>query len=272
MSVYFDTNVIRYLRTGLRDQPLADQRKREVVLSPISLLELVAQIACIPGEALGCIHDLGSWANTANLQLLDWSEVFIAHWVFGKDRADGISVELQRMLKVCYSSECADADLRDDARALSDFLEHAKRRKAVLLEGAVAEIRRLRVACTTAELRACARRGLAGGLRSRVGAVEGPPDDSVAGRLVAYFAYHEDLIERAARTGEFNFFKHRNDHFDAEQLVFLADPSLHFFTADTGYFEAARLEPRIHILRADQLQEPTVAPMLLDDEIKSALG
>ncbi len=112
---------------------------------------------------------------------------------------------------------------------------------------------------------------IASGLRDEVGATpDEVADDALAGYLPAYFEYHVDLIVRAIPDGNFNFFsaKHLNDHFDAEQLVFLADPSLHFFTADKGYDCAAKVEPRVHLLEANQVRDPAVVLELMTAEIQ----
>ena len=271
MSVFFDTNIIHYLRDGLRHQSLSQEQKRHVVLSPISVLELVSQIAAAPDEALGAIHALRAWIDTEHADLLGWREAFIAHWVFSKRIADEVSEGLKRVLTTCYVSEKPDNKLREDAGALSEFLETAKRGKATLLENAARTIRQTPKDNTKDNLRGAARLAIASGLRAAVGATSDEmPEDAIAGCLPAYFEYHSDLIQRAIPNDEFNSFsrKHLNDHFDAEQLVFLADPSLHFFTADQGYRCAARVEPRVHILEASQVQDSTIAPNLMAAEIQ----
>ena len=271
MPVYFDTNIIRYLRDGLREQSLSQEEKKQVVLSPISVLELVSQIAAIPDEALGAIHALRSWIDTKDAYLLGCREAFIAHWVFSKKIADEVSEGLKRVLATCYESETPDNKLREDAGALLKFLETEKRGKARLLENAARDIRQTPKDNSKANLRGAARSAIARGLRTVVAATpDEMPDDAIADCLPAYFEYHTALIERAIPDDKFHFSseKHLNDHFDAEQLVYLADPSLHFFTGDKGFACAAAVEPRVHILEARQVRDPATASVFMTDEIK----
>jgi hypothetical protein len=269
MPVYFDTNIIRYLKDGLSEQALSEDEKRQVVLSPISVIELVAQIAACD-EALSAVHALRSWIDTDRAELLEWTEVFIAHWVFSKDIADWVSARLKRVLRVCYESERPSDKLRKDAAALSEFLEKSKRRKATLLENAARAIRQTPNANDPDNLREGTRLATTTGLRARVGDSGEIHDEDISRHLVAYFEYHADLIERSIPQNDFNFFSrvHLNDHFDAEQLLFLADPRLHFFTSDRGYRGAANVEPRVHILEAAEVQDPKTAPNAMTVEIQ----
>lgn len=266
MPVYFDTNIVRYLRNGLACKALSDKDKAQVELSPLTVLELVSQIATASEEALGAIHSMRSWIDTGAATLLGWSETFLAHWVFGKEAPDEISEGLAKVLRTCYESERADDKLKDDAKALSDFLEESKCRKATLLRNAVSEIRG--TIQTDEERRAGTILAIADGLRSQIGSKD-CSDEALKERLPAYFEFHTHLIERAVQNEDFNFFtrKHLNDHFDAEQLTYLADPSLHFFTTDGGYRPSAVVDPRIHVLAAGQMQDPAKALSALTAEI-----
>ena len=62
------------------------------------------------------------------------------------------------------------------------------------------------------------------------------PTAKVVEALSAYHEFDFRKLEVAlANKASYNVEKHRNDLFDAEQLVYLSDPSLHFLTADRGY-------------------------------------
>src|ERR1700730_16348252 len=194
MSVYFDTNIIHYLRDGLREQSLSQEEKKQVVLSPISVLELVSQIAAAPDIALGAIHAMKSWIDTKHADLLCWRDVFIAHWIFSREIDDEVSEGLKRVLTTCYESETPDNKLCEDAGALLEFLQKEKRGKATLLENAARAIRQTPKDNSKDNLRGAARLAIASGLR--VAAASGEmPEDAIAGRLPAYFEYHADLVE-----------------------------------------------------------------------------
>jgi hypothetical protein len=59
---------------------------------------------------------------------------------------------------------------------------------------------------------------------------------------------------------------HVNDLFDAEQLVYLGDPTLHFVTVDKGYLNKVRKSStrgRIHRVDGSELDDPKKAEALL---------
>jgi hypothetical protein len=53
--------------------------------------------------------------------------------------------------------------------------------------------------------------------------------------LSAYHEYEKTKLEIAVKSKGYNPEKHRNDLLDAEQLIYLSDPSLHFLTCDGGF-------------------------------------
>jgi hypothetical protein len=267
MPAFFDTNVIRYLRTGLTE-PLPNDLRNRVYISPISASELISQIAIEPEAALASVHAFDRWLNPEHAVLLEWYESFYANRVFEIEFRDLISEHLGTAINRCFALERATDDVVEDATELRQFLIAAKRRKAELLAHAVDRIREMRV--RPADIEAGARRAIAAGIAERIQApVNHKTEDEVARCLSAYFEFHEDLVSRAVAAVEFNFFspEHLNDHFDAEQLLYLADANLHFITADLGY-RRVRDSPqsdRIHVLSAADLQAPNTADALIAD-------
>ena len=270
MSAYFDTSVIRQLRIGLREHPLSQEVKNQIVLSPLSVLELISQIAVVPDAALGAIHAMRSWLDPGHAVLLGWLDVFVAHWVFATEIRDDVSTGLSRVLTTCYETEAPNDKLIEDAGALLKFLTTAKQRKATLLSDAAKAIRQTPGDNSIANLRSAARLAVADGLRARAGSTpQEISSDAISASLPGYFEYHMDLIARAIPDEKYDFFspKHLNDHFDAEQLLLLADPSQHYFTADTGYSGTAKVEPRIHVLEARNLVDPAIGADFITEEI-----
>jgi len=272
MPVFFDTNVIRYLSVGLRN-PLPDHSRNLVRLSPISATELISQIATQPQAALGVVHSFDKWLNPDHAILLEWHESFYADRVFGVQFEDAASEHLAAAVTRCFEMTEVSDDVIEDAQELRQFLVAAKRSKAQLLERAVRRIRDLRVEAD--ELTAGARRAIAAGLAERIGALLGTwTEEDVAAQLGAYFEFHTDLVVRAVPALDFNFFSpdHLNDHFDAEQLCYLADPCLHFVTCDLGYTRVRHAEQRnrIHVLSAQDLQDPHLAPSIISHILSDA--
>lgn len=63
MPYFFDTNVIRYLSTGLAGHNLPKDQKSRMVVSAVSAIELVSQIALSPQEALDAVHTFENWLD-----------------------------------------------------------------------------------------------------------------------------------------------------------------------------------------------------------------
>lgn len=64
-----------------------------------------------------------------------------------------------------------------------------------------------------------------------------------------------------AQNHEYKIDKHSNDVYDAELLVYLADPTLHLLTSDKGFrrIEKSSQANRVHIVDAACLRNPDCA-------------
>jgi hypothetical protein len=261
--VFFDTNVIRYLGLGLFGQNLPQHLKERIVLPAVSAIELVSQIAVTPQEALNAIHTFENWLDTTHAVLLDWSEAFVANHVFGLAHNDGVFDLLTQVLTTCYRTDRPNPRLIADAQRLRDFNEAAKRQKAQLFQDAATPLRGR--ALSRAQLRGILPTLVREGLRIKYGQQMAIPivDAQIETALNAYIEFHADLIDRAIGQAEFNFFSrdHLNDLFDAEQLAYLSDDRLHFYTADTGYRTVRNSvqRNRIHIVDVDAVRNPARA-------------
>lgn len=89
--------------------------------------------------------------------------------------------------------------------------------------------------------------------------------------LAAYCEFHRQSVLRAVGSVSFRFDSraHLNDHFDGEQLLYLALPDCHFISSDSGFNCVTRTLQghRVHIIRADTLQNPATATPALEQVI-----
>lgn len=78
--------------------------------------------------------------------------------------------------------------------------------------------------------------------------------DAVLRSLNAHYEFEKSRLLTAAREPEYNVLRHRNDLFDAEQLIYLADPTLHLLTNDVGFNRAKESLQgnRIHVVQPDR--------------------
>ena len=271
MPYFFDTNVIRYLSLGLAGQRLPQEHKSRVVVSAVSAIELVSQIAVSPQEALDAIHTFENWLDTDKAILLDWSEAFVGEHVFGVAPNESVFELLQQVLNVCYRLPKPESRIVCDAARLRDFNEHAKRQKAQLFERAAKALRAK--ALPQDQLRAGLQRDIVTSMRIKYGQENnmGVTDAQIEAALSAYIEYHTDLTMRAVNHEAFNFFSrdHLNSLFDAEQLAYLADPSLAFITADRDFLRVSQSaqRARIRVVEVDDVRDPTRALGFLTVEL-----
>ena len=266
MPYFFDTNVIRYLSTGLAGQPLTQEHKSRVVVSAVSAIELVSQIAVTPQEALDAVHTFENWLDTGKAILLDWSETFVGDHLFGIAPNDSVFELLRQVLNVCNRASKPDSKLVCDAARLRAFNEHAKQQKAQLFERAAKALRAK--ALQQKQLRAGLQRDIVASMRVKYGQQNNTviTDAQIEAALSAYIEYHTELTLRAVNQAGFNFFSrdHLNALFDAEQLAYLVDPSLTFITADGGFSSVSHSaqRTRIHVIEANDVRDPARAGFL----------
>jgi len=92
----------------------------------------------------------------------------------------------------------------------------------------------------------------------RAGVDENSVDvDQVVSRLNAHYTFEKQRVEAGSSNPDYNVSSRANDVYDAELLIYLADPLLRLLTYDRG-FRRARGSPqanRIHIETVNSLQD-----------------
>jgi len=236
----------------------------------VSALEVLSQIsdAARGEEALQSIHRFRDWLPPQTV-MLDWLETFAAYHVFGIEVEDEIFPIIEELLHRALAVNDA-AELREGARHLRRINEQAKLRKARLFQEAADRLRTANLAAQ--ELDAQIRRGTALGIEERVGAAPGTRTQAqIEESLAAYCEFHRASVRRAVQHAGFRFDsrEHLNDHFDGEQLLYLAFPNNHFITSDRGFNGVTQTAqgPRLHIISAVILQNPATAVPALEGVI-----
>jgi hypothetical protein len=85
--------------------------------------------------------------------------------------------------------------------------------------------------------------------------------DHVAKSLDAFYTFEKCRMHVGSRHHDYNVSKHSNDIWDAELLIYLADPTLHLLTSDKGFrrIEGSAQASRVHIVDATRLRNPEYA-------------
>ncbi len=268
-KIYFDTNVFRYFAQAFRDQSMDTDLKQHIVVSPISLLELLSEIGTEQAEeAFRTVKAFPNILGTDNpIPLLPWESEVFRVLVFNLPPQQDRLAELLSNAKARALSANSAADLQDDARQLRGLMDQSK---LSATDDFAALLTSLREHGTVAV--AEHRQIFANGIAHRAGLPREDVDaNSVIERLNALWAYEYEHVINATRERGYDPYRHQNDFFDIEQLVYLAHPDMHLLTNDQGFrrarqseqFRRIRWEP-VHILQnaaeATRVMRTMIAP------------
>jgi hypothetical protein len=250
-TIYFDTNVFRYFATAFRDDPIDADLRDYFAISPFSLLELISQLATTGAqEAFVAIHTMLNVYKLENTGILPWPEEVFRVLIFGASPEQGDLAKLLNTATQNVLNANSPADVEAEARELREFLNKVKygtaENFAHLLtswrnDGALEDGEHRRI--------------FAESIAHRAGvSKENVKVDSIIEKLNAYWEYESTRLEIAGNEPEYNphTHEHENDTFDAEQLVYLAHPDLHFLTSDGGFRKASASAQYTRIHRAPQ--------------------
>jgi hypothetical protein len=223
----------------------------------------------IGDDVLESIHRLRDWLPELAV-LLSWPEPFYARHVFAIELEDQFFPIISEMLDRALGAARLSCGLRWGAWKLRRVLERAKIRKARLFQKAAEQLRAEHIA--SHELDSRIRNAIKTGVAQKVGATYGPLTQAqIEQRLSAYCDFHALSVRRAVENADFRFDsrQHLNDHFDGEQLLYLASPENHFISSDTGFdcITNSQQAPQYHFIPATTLQNPVTAAAALQSVI-----
>lgn len=259
--IYTDTNTLRYFGTAFREAELGENLRDHLILSPMSLLELLAQLATEDAEAAyAAIQAIPRCHNPRFIAVLPWSDDGLRA-VFGMEQNPASFMEaISHAMNHCLAAKTS-AELYDDSVQLKHVLMQAKAKTcanfAALLSRRKADGR-----LSEMEQRAI----LACAIASRAGAEIGGIDvDGVISQVDAWYVFECNKLENAAKEKNYSVEKHANDIYDADQLVHLLDPVLHFLTSDKGFkrTKGSSQAARIHIEPMSSLIDPIRATAVI---------
>jgi hypothetical protein len=267
-KIYTDTNALRYFGDAFRASSLDDDLRDHLLMSPVSILELLSQLATRGGkDALSAVQAIVNVYNPSHTGLLPWSEDAFREAVFGVPaKPDTFTDAATGAVNDCLAATTA-RELHKQSTRLRGLLDEAKHETTA----AFADL-----------LKACKSDGpmpddthrsiFAHAIAERAEVSTGEVDvDKVIDRLDALYVYEVDKLKAAIGSHNYNVKKHENDFFDAEQLVYLAYPGLNFLTCDTGFNRAAASPQfaRIHIVSPEFLMDHATASALIRNILAS---
>jgi hypothetical protein len=236
-TIFFDTNVLRYFAKAFSDASIDLELKQHFAVSPISLLEVLSELATNDAdEAFRTIRTFPNIFDTDRLPLLPWEDDVFRTLIFNLPQQP--QSQLPELLgnatrRVFHSS--SPADVEKEAQQLRDMMDRAKYEStedfAKLLDswranGGVTDLEHRRIFATS--------------IANRAGVPqEGVDVNHVISKLDVLWAYEYQRVTNAAAEKDYNPHRHENDFYDAQQLIYLAQPDIHFLTCDRGFRKSA---------------------------------
>lgn len=251
-KTYTDTNVLRYFGTAFRASPLDGDLRDQLLMSPISILELLSQLATKGGtDALSAVQAVVNVYNPSHAGLLPWPKDAFREAVFGVPATpDALTDAITKAVNRCLVATTPQ-ELHNESSRLQDLLTKAKHETAAAFEDFLKAFKGNGPLGDDAH-RSIFARSIA--VRAEV-PTQGVDVDKVIERLNALYVYGVDQLNTAAAAHNYNVKKHDNDFLDAEQLAYSAYPALNLLTCDKGFKRAAASPQftRIHIVSEECL-------------------
>ena len=237
VHIYLDTNACRYFGEAFATDTLADDLRKKMVLSPLSLFEILAQLAredC-GDDVLRQIQAIPNWTDSSNTSLLPWPDDWLHFVWFQKQKPDdGFTERMKYALNLCLNADHPEslAVLKEMASEHAKMIDDFKREKAEQFKAMVDAARqdKLKTFDTTEFWYASIADSAGADPKSK-------SVDEVVSALSAHHEFNQAKLQRALTIREYKPLsrKNQNDIFDVEQLVYLWDKSLCMLTADGGF-------------------------------------
>jgi len=271
VKIYTDTNVLRYFGEAFATVSVPQEIAVQLLLAPLAMLELLSQLGTADAEdAFAAVQALPRVHNPAACGMLPWSDDFFRICLFqqapGKDSVtQSINNAVNNVLNATN-----DAELTTDGAEMRALLDAGKNEAVDNFTNLIASAKAEGKLGPSDD-----RRIFAQSIARRAGVDPASVDvDFVLTHLDAHYRFEQQRINAAIDNPEYNVRKRANDVYDAELLIYLADPSLHLLTCDTGFKRVGDSSQagRIHIVPADALRVADTAVTTLKKLVESSEG
>lgn len=232
------------------------------------MLELLSQLGTDGADsAFSAVQALLRVHNPAATGMLPWSDDFFRICLFSAAPGHDTTTASINNAVIRVLNAASAAELRGEGEEMRAMLDRGKVESAKnfmnLMDG-IKKDGRLKESQD--------RRIFAESIARRAGVDPATVNvDFVVSALDAHYRFEQRRMDAAIANPNYNIMGRANDVYDAELLIYLADPSLHLLTCDRG-FSRVRNSPqanRIHIVSADALRSPDAAIAALEQIISS---
>jgi hypothetical protein len=254
--IYFDTVAFREIGNAFNKTQLAKGLRDKILISPITLYEVWSQLTIQNAQqVLQQFHAVRNWTSPERTGLLAWPDGMLFQIWFEKPNPDDeFTKRIEKAFNVCLAVESVEP-LHEEARKFKDVMDRGKVETAQNFKRLLEFARKTPL--SDEEFSNAWFRGIAN-------RVKADPNSRVVSQIVSKLSAHHEFehskLNIATKNTNYNVEKHINDLFDAEQLIYLADPTLRFLTCDHGI--------RNLVNRSSQAERiVTVSPDLLRDAV-----
>jgi hypothetical protein len=254
IKIYTDTNILRYFGSAFATRTLAEDLPIQLLVSPLALMELLSQLGTDQAqEAFNAVQALPRVHNKGPAGVLPWSDDFFRMAIFNQPPGEDVTTPPLNNAVNNVLNTIGPEDLKsegDEMRALLD------REKNAAVENFAALLNSWRAEGTLPEQEH--QTIFARSIARRAGLDEDSVDvDQVVSLLNAHYVFEKQRMEAGGSSSDYNVRNRANDIYDAELLIYLADPSLHLLTCDRGFRRAqgSSQANRIHIETPNSLQD-----------------
>lgn len=270
-KIYSDTNVLRYFGTAFARSELPNDLREHLLLAPLSVMELLSQLGTSGAEeAFAAVQAFPKTYNPKASGMLPWSDDTFRISVFGLPPGPDVITPALNNAVVRVLNTPTAADLLDAGKEMRAMLDVAKegttKQFSDVLDGW-----RTEGSLPKDEHRAIFARSIA----TRAGIDRDKVDvDTVLKALGGLYTFESTKLKIGANEPGYKVEKHSNDVYDAELLIYLADPTLHLLTSDGGFrrVQGSPQYRRVHIVPPGCLLDPdraadTIRGILNQDEV-----
>jgi len=274
LRLYLDTNAFRYFGNAFEKAQLAADVRDKILISPLSAFEVFAQLGdedeTQADLVLRQIHALRNWTDPKHAVLLPWPDAMLQMlWSQKPVQDDDFRERMQQSFNVILTSDSLTPlkqaalqqkkmmeDFKDTmAHDFKNMLDDLKKQQGKK------EMQKAKPVDTTAPW--------FNGIAKRAKAdVSSKTSSEVESLFSAYHAFEQSKLQTALLIPEYNPLSHKNqnDIIDAEQLIYLGDPSLCMLTADKGFkskIEKSSQAARVMVAAVDDLKDSQKAEALM---------
>jgi hypothetical protein len=254
VKIYTDANILRRFGSAFATRTLPEDLPVQLLLSPLALMAVLAQLGTDQAqEAFEAVQALPRVHNQGPTGMLPWTDDFFRMALFDQPSGnDVITPALNKAVNNVLNATGPEV-LRSNGEEMRALLEREKNAAAENFS-ALLNSWRAEGPLPETEHQSIFARSIA----RRAGMDESSVDvDEVVSRLNAHYIFEKERIEAGGSTDDYNFAGRANDLYDAELLIYLADPSLRLLTYDRGFRRVRQSAQanRIHIETLNSLQD-----------------